>query len=350
MSITINIEDWDSCKKTAFASTWDDFCIESWKKLVSYANKKNIPLTFFINTCGYCEAGRFQKDNNLIGPETKMSKKDIEFFKKIVKQGNEIGGHTTNHYDMHKMNNQDIEKDCKEWINIMEKEKIIKKNQGLSFSYPYGYRPKSLSMIEKYFIGARSYGGGLNENNPTNIFRLKSTNIGKMAKLEKINKVIDEAINNNKIIIEAGHGINKECWSPVPDNIIYKHFDYVNKKQKDLWCTTMVNIIKYIIQRNNIDLIQEKNNKNIQISFQKKIDFNFDLIPLTISLKITKDTKIKNCKQNKKNIKIQNLNGLYFIKTSDFENKIFINISKNKTKGKFNREKKLKKTKKNKDI
>ena len=29
-----------------------------------------------------------------------MSKKDIEFFKKIVKQGNEIGGHTTNHYDM----------------------------------------------------------------------------------------------------------------------------------------------------------------------------------------------------------------------------------------------------------
>ena len=79
-------------------------------------------------------------------------------------------------------------------------------------------------------------------------------------------------------------------------------------------------------------------------------EINFDLIPLTISLKITKDTKIKNCKQNKKNIKIQNLNGLYFIKTSDFENKIFINISKNKTKGKFNREKKLKKTKKNKDI
>lgn len=37
MSININIEEWDSCKKTAFASTWDDFYIESWKKLVSYA-------------------------------------------------------------------------------------------------------------------------------------------------------------------------------------------------------------------------------------------------------------------------------------------------------------------------
>ena len=94
----------------------------------------------------------------------------------------------------------------------------------------------------------------------------------------------------------------------------------------------MVNLLKYIIQRNNIDVIQEHKNKNLQISFQKKIDFNFDLIPLTISIKITKDTKIINCKQNKKNIKIQELNGVYFIKTLDFENKIFINISKNKTK------------------
>ena len=48
MSITINIEKWDSCKKRAFASTWDDFCIESWKKLVSYANKKK-SLSHFLS-------------------------------------------------------------------------------------------------------------------------------------------------------------------------------------------------------------------------------------------------------------------------------------------------------------
>ena len=126
MSIIINIANWDSCKKTAFASTWDDFCIESWKKLVSYGNLKDIPLTFFINTCGYCEAGKFQKDNDKIGPKTKMSKKDIQFYKKIVKEGHEIGGHTTRHYDMRKMNNIDIENDCKKWISIMEKELSIK--------------------------------------------------------------------------------------------------------------------------------------------------------------------------------------------------------------------------------
>ena len=332
MSITINIEKWDSCKKTAFASTWDDFCIESWKKLVSYANKKNIPLTFFINTCGYCEAGRFQKDNNLIDPKTKMSKKDIEFFKKIVKQGNEIGGHTTNHYDMHKMSNRDIEKDCQEWINILEKEKVINKNQGLSFSYPYGYRPKSLNMIEKYFLGARAYGGGLNDFNPKNIYRLKSTNVGKMSKLEKLNKIIDESIHNEKIIIEAGHGLNKECWSPITENIIYKHFDYVHTKQKYLWCTTMVNIIKYITQRNNIEIIQNIINNTIQISFKQKIVFNFDLIPLTFSFLVPNGKTIKYCKQNKKHITIHKNNSLFFIKIKDFDNQIVMKVIENKTK------------------
>ena len=68
-----------------------------------------------------------------------------------------------------------------------------------------------------------------------------------MTKLEKLNKLIDKAINDNKIIIEAGHGINKECWSPITENIIYKHYDYIYKKKSLLWCTTMVNIIKYII-------------------------------------------------------------------------------------------------------
>jgi peptidoglycan/xylan/chitin deacetylase (PgdA/CDA1 family) len=327
MSITINIEKWDSCKKTAFASTWDDFCIESWKKLVSYANKKNIPLTFFINTCGYCEAGRFQKDNNLIGPETKMSKKDIEFFKKIVKQGNEIGGHTTNHYDMHKMSNNDIEKDCEEWVNILEKKKVIKKNQGLSFSYPYGYRPKSLNMLEKYFLGARAYGGGLNDCNPKNLYRLKSVNVGKMTKLEKLNKILDDAINNDKIIIEAGHGINKECWSPVPDNIIYKHFDYVNKKQKYLWCTTMVNIIKYIIQRNNLELsLKHIDQEKLIFKIKQKKKINFEIIPITISIRIPKNIKIINCIQNNKKIEIDKTKDIFFIKTSDFNHEIIIDI------------------------
>ena len=52
----------------------DDFCIESWKKLVEQANQKQIPLTLFINTCGYCEAGHFQKHNNVF-PDTSTKMK-----------------------------------------------------------------------------------------------------------------------------------------------------------------------------------------------------------------------------------------------------------------------------------
>ena len=110
--VSATLETWDGCRRAAFASTWDDFCIESWKKLVEQANQKQIPLTLFINTCGYCEAGHFQKHNNEVDTSTKMKPKDLKFFRKIVKEGHEIGGHTTDHIDLKKTSTIEIEKDC----------------------------------------------------------------------------------------------------------------------------------------------------------------------------------------------------------------------------------------------
>ena len=303
------IAKWDSCMKTAYASTWDDFCIESWRKLVEYANNKGILLTFYINA-GYVESGKF----NTIPTNSKMSIKDIQFFKQIIQKGNEIGGHTMNHIDMSTMSNEDIEKDCIEWINLMKYNNLIQKNQGLTFSYPFGKKPKSLDIIKKYFIGARSITTGLNNFDPKNIYRLKSINLGKRTKLEKLNKLIEESIENEQILIESGHGVSeegvKEGWSPIPLDIICKHYDYISKK-KEIWKTTIANIVKYIEQRNHIELIHYNN--VITFKFNKKLEF--DLIPLTIII----PKEIKSVRQNKKNISILN----NYIKTKDFINPIF---------------------------
>lgn len=324
MSIVINIEKWDNCKKSVFVTTWDDFCIDSWKKLTDYANKNNIPLTFFINTCGYCEAGKFQKDNNYITQETKMSKENIIFLKQLVKKGNEISYHTTEHTDMRNMSIQEMEKDFKKWISIMEKNNLIDKKKGITLAYPYGYIPKNIELIKKYFLGARSTNYGLNEINPTNIYKMKSINIGKMTTIEKLTLAVDKAIEEEKIIIESGHGINQECWSPIKQEIIFKHFDYVSKKQQ-LWCTTFINLIKYIIQRQNIEIILKKMNyEEIKFNIKNKIKFNFETIPLTVSFQINGNKKIKGCYQNKKELKLNKINNLYFIKTKDFNNIITV--------------------------
>ncbi len=311
----INIEYWDYGKKTAYTCTWDDYCIDSWKKIIKYANKKDIKNSFFINN-GYCEAGKFQS-NNLITTETPISSDDILFFKKIINEGHEIGGHTMYHEDCRNLTNIELEKDCLDWIQTMKNYNLIKKNQGLSFSYPFGVRPKKLDIIKKYFLGARAHGGGLNLKNPKNIYRLKTVNLGKRTNLQKLNNSLDEAILNEKILIIAGHGINNEGWSPIPENIIFNHFDYVFKKKDNIWITTMINIIKYTIQRNNLSLNWEINDKNIIIKF-KKIKFNFDVIPITISFNF----KIKSCIQNNKIIPIEN----NYIRTSDFNHIIKIKL------------------------
>ena len=273
----IKFSNWDYCKKSAFVSSWDDYLTDSWRKLVEYANKKQILLTFYINN-GYVE-------DPIYFPyyQTKVSNNDIKFFNDVFEQGHEIGGHTTHHNDMSKMTNDDIEKDCLKWLNAMKTHTIIKEQdvENLTFAYPYGKRPKSLDIIKKHFIGARSITNGLNDINPRNIYRLKSIHLGKRTTLEKLNKLLDESIENNKLLIESGHGVDKEGYSPIPLSIVCDHYDYIFSKKKDIWITTMVNVIKYIIQRNNIEIILSNVN---EISFKIKKPINFKLIPLTIEL------------------------------------------------------------------
>ncbi len=318
------IELWNECKECAIALTFDDLYVASWDLLTNYANTLNIPLTFYINTVKYKNG----HPKLLTDEHEKLTKQDINFFRKIIKNGNEIGCHTSFHSNLRDMNDDDIEKDINYWIHFMKKNKIINNNDLLTFSYPYGYRPKSLKIIEKYFIGARSYGGGLNSYNPKNIYRLKTINIGKRTKIDKINDFIDEAINNKSFIIEAGHGLDEQGWSPIPSKVIFNNLDYIYSKKNIIWSDTMKNIILYINLRNNIKIIESYLYTQDLLIIEFKI--NNKLIEnefLTISLNLPKNKKIKNINQNNKNIQFhKSHSGKMYFKINNFIDHVYVSL------------------------
>ena len=284
--------------------TFDDDWIQSWVTLTNYVRDKNIPLTFYINT----------KD---------IKDDDKEFYRDIASQGHEIGYHTQNHNDMRDLTDDQILEDIIGWSNTVKD--FYNVNDCLTMSYPYGYRPKNLKHIQDNFISGRSTMPGLNEATPKNIHRLKVKNIGKRSTLKSLNDSVDIAIKEKKIIVEAGHGLNKEGWSPIPEDVLFRHIDYL-LSLNNIWVTTARDLSKYVILRDNLiltaELSKDKSGLHYELKFLKKDGFNFHFFPVELTIKIIGYRVLKSLSQSKKPLEWYKEGNNYFFHTKDFINPI----------------------------
>lgn len=317
-NLTIEIEKWKDGKKSSIAITWDDFCYQSWNDFLPYFNSKNIKCSFYVNTVGYYMDGK-----------TNFSNKEVKLLKKIKKTGHELGCHTHSHIDMSKEKPELIKKEIMNWFSEMKKYKLIsnhtKHNSNLTFAYPFGSIPKNDQIIREQFLAARCFLiKGINKSSPTNFYRLKTVNYGVRRKLSELNDYVDKNIKEGGFLIHAGHGIENECWSPISKNILYSHLDYILSKKEQIWNDTLINICKYINQRENIEIeLLETNNKKIfcRLSYTK---FNFSCIPITIS--IISRMKIKTITQGGKNIIFQREGQKYYFDVKINKSKIVITL------------------------
>lgn len=311
--LTIQIEKWKGGKQSALAITWDDFCYQSWNDFLPVMNKKNIKCSFYVNTVGYYMNGN-----------TNFSNKEVQLLKKIKKTGHEIGCHTHSHIDMSKEKPEVIQKEIKAWFIEMNKYKLIS-NNNLTFAYPFGSIPKNDQIIKDHFLAARCFLiKGINNSSPINFYRLKTVNYGIRRKLSELNNYVDKNIKEEGFLIYAGHGIENECWSPISKSNLYSHLDYILSKKEHIWNDTLINIVKYIKQRDNIEIkLLETGNKKIicQLLFSK---FNFKCIPITIS--IISKMKIKAITQNNKNILFFKKEKKYYVDLNVNKHKIIITL------------------------
>ena len=273
----VNISKWFDMKRCAFSSSWDDMTMSSIYDITDESNKRDIKTTIYINgdnkewRTDLFLGNDFTHKSDLI-----FNNKIRERLKHIYNLGNEIGNHTYSHVSLKKMNYGEFIKeveDCKRLISSITGQKYF------TFCYPHGHTVPDRNIInylKHNFISCRGADyaktpeQGLNYiDNGENLLKIKTIHVGTFPyekDLKELNNLIDRTRGIGEWLVEYGHGWDGDAWCSVDKNMLLKHYDYI-KSYGDIWCDTICNISKYIIQRKNIRIQLSKNEIGYEMKF-----------------------------------------------------------------------------------
>ena len=332
--LNIKIENWHLCKDAAFSSTWDDMTFTSLYDITNEANKRNIKTTIYING----ENKEWNTDlfygNNKSNNEPLIFNDEIKKRLKIIYDcGNELGNHTYSHYNLRDASLIDSIREltkCNKLINS-----ITNQNE-FTFCFPHGHLAKNkqiMKYIRDNFIASRCADYPKNKLNALkfintysniNLQQLKTLHIGTypyQKSIDELNYIIDETIKKDGWIIEYGHG-----WCPVNRNMLLNHYDYVSKQ--NIWCDTIINISKYIIQKKQITMNVAKIEEGYKLSFTN-CNFKHKIVPMTISFNYPEKNYDNSRDNSRDNIKVFQENNK--LKLNKYKNKIYFIINNYKT-------------------
>ena len=274
----LNICKWFGMKRCAFTSSWDDMTMSSIYDITDEANKRGIKTTIYINgdnkewRTDLFLGNDFTKKSDLI-----FNDKIRERLKYIYDLGNEIGNHTYSHISLKKM-------DYSQFVNEVEMcNKLINSITGqkdFTFCYPHGHTipdKNIINYLKQKFISCRGADyakrpeQGLNYiDNGQNLLKIKTIHVGSFPykkELNELNKLINHTRNIGEWLVEYGHGWDGDAWRSVDKNMLLKHYDYINSFD-DIWCDTIYNVSKYIIQRKNIRINLTEKNDGYEMKFE----------------------------------------------------------------------------------
>ena len=313
----LKIENWFNGYDAAFSSTWDDMTITSIYDITDEANKRNIKTTIYINkqnkewNTDLFYGNDFKKSTNL-----EFNQEIINRLKYIHNLGNEIGNHTYSHISLKKIKYDDYIHEITKCNNLISN---ITGQKEYTFCFPHGHVSNDIKIInslKKNFISSRGADYGKNKldnikyinTSNINFNNLKTIHVGTYPytkNTDELNFFINKTIEQSGWLIEYGHGWDNDGWCPVDKNMLLSHYDYIFMK-KTIWCDTILNISKYIQQRQVIKINVDKNENEYILNFENVINNS----PITISFECDKNVEIN---QNNKVIKcFKKFNKIYF--------------------------------------
>ena len=204
----------------------------------------------------------------------------------MVKTGHEIGSHTINHPNLKEISFEDAKIELAQSKVAIEQN--IKNYYCFSLAYPFGKSNETVrEFAAQIYQAARSGDYGLNAENESYYFQLKTFICGTGTKMKTANQQVKAAALENKWLIETYHGFDGQAYQPVTSDFFTKHLQFIKSKEEYLWIATFRDVVKYLKERKytKVELADSSYNHysfSINDCLQDSI-YNF---PLSLKVKI----------------------------------------------------------------
>ncbi|MBL7184946.1 MAG: endo-1,4-beta-xylanase [Phycisphaerae bacterium] len=212
----------------------------------------------------------------------------------LVDSGWEIGSHAVSHSNLIELDNSSLRSELADSRATLQA--LFDLPSGLTLSYPFAASdPRVRNMTAQYYIAAR--GGqpttispdmsewpleGYDEFNlPSYAWATSDHDLGAM------NSATNRAISRGEWIVEMIHGTDGDGWEPPDWTSVYEpHFEYVKRRESDLWIDTFGNVYRYIAERDACRVSVQALTGGTAIVLTNESALPATPVPLTIKIDI----------------------------------------------------------------
>ncbi|MDD4970113.1 MAG: polysaccharide deacetylase family protein [Paludibacter sp.] len=254
---------WQGFKPAAISYTFDDNCPNQLAKAVPLFDTKGFKVTLFTTINWNPNWTGLQAASNI---------------------GHEIASHTVSHpsLDSISVDKQLIEyRDSRNTIDTK-----ISGSKCMTIAYPF-CSCDNFKLCSEYYMAARSCDGFIVPSTPSNFMCISSINCGTEGPAKTatdLNVSVESAVSKNGWCVFMFHGIdNDNGYSPISSEDLGAHLDYVAANRSKYWINTFGNVIRYIKERNAVQLtVNSESSKRITLQLTDTLDNAIYNYPVTI--------------------------------------------------------------------
>lgn len=226
---------------------------------------------------------------------------------KAALNGHEIGSHTVSHTSFGTLTD---EQQITELENSQDAiDSHITNQKCITIAYPNCVLGNS-SICQQYYMAARGCSGVIVPKTPPDFMNISSIVCGSQGSIQRTNDFtnkIDATTSSNGWIVFLIHAIDNESgYSPTSSTELEGALDYLNQNTDKYWEATFGNVVRYIMERNNVSVVQvSAEDSIINFNVTDTLDNSIYNYPVTIRRVLPEEWTSATISQNGKEINSQ---------------------------------------------
>ena len=123
-------------------------------------------------------------------------------------------------------------------------------------------------------------------------------------------------VHDNIWLVLVFHGIDDIGWEPTPHQKLEAYFEYIKKKEKDIWVASFGNVARYVRERMNSKVKVDHKKNKVLVTLTHSLDPKMYDQPLTLKTYVSPDWKniLVKQKENKQHLQTEkDADGIYIL-------------------------------------